>query len=299
MCGHCGCSDDSSITFNGKTLFQVAPCSSASRSPATKTHHHETVQQEAAAHLDAHGPAQDSIVQLEVNLLQKNNEYAERNRQRLKDAHILSLNLLSSPGSGKTTLLERSIADLSSSVDISVVEGDQATQRDAARIRRAGATAVQVNTGSGCHLEADMLDRAIDMLNPTAESLLFIENVGNLVCPALFDLGENRRVVILSVTEGEDKPLKYPTMFNRADLIVINKIDLLPYVEFDLEKCIDEARRINPRAEIIALSATSGEGLKQWYDWIWQQKALLAAGRDGDRQAAIPGDVGSSTDTGA
>lgn len=277
MCGHCGCSSDSEITFDGKTRFKAVSCRPNPMSPLTIAHHHDNLQPDTAAHIAAHGGGANSIVQLEIDLLNKNNEYAERNRKRLKDARILSLNLLSSPGSGKTTLLERSIADLSDTEEIYVVEGDQATQRDAARIRRAGATAVQVNTGSGCHLEADMLDQALDLLNPAAESLLFIENVGNLVCPALFDLGENHRVVVLSVTEGEDKPLKYPTMFNRADLIVINKIDLLPYVEFDLQKCIEEARKLNPTAQIISLSATTGEGLQRWYDWVRQQKDLLAA----------------------
>ncbi|WP_372878663.1 hydrogenase nickel incorporation protein HypB [Spongiibacter marinus] len=277
MCGHCGCSSDSGVTFDGKTRFQPLSRSPNTMSPLTTAHHHDNLQPDIAAHIAAHGGSTSSIVQLEIDLLSKNNEYAERNRKRLGDARILSLNLLSSPGSGKTTLLERSIADLSDAEEIYVVEGDQATQRDATRIRRAGATAVQVNTGSGCHLEADMLDQALDLLNPTAESLLFIENVGNLVCPALFDLGENHRVVVLSVTEGEDKPLKYPTMFNRADLIVINKIDLLPYVDFDLQKCINEARKLNPNAQIISLSATTGEGLQRWYDWIQQQKGLLAA----------------------
>jgi len=178
------------------------------------------------------------------------------------------LNLLSSPGSGKTTLLAQTISDLKESINMAVIEGDQQTANDAERIRATGVKAVQINTGKGCHLDAHMIAHALQKLQPQDDSLLFIENVGNLVCPASFDLGEAYKVVILSVTEGEDKPLKYPDMFHAADMLIINKIDLLPYLDFDLQQCINHARRVNPEIEILELSATKGEGLAQWYDWI-------------------------------
>jgi len=178
------------------------------------------------------------------------------------------LNLLSSPGSGKTTLLAQTISDLKESINMAVIEGDQQTANDAERIRATGVKAVQINTGKGCHLDAHMIAHALQKLQPQDDNLLFIENVGNLVCPAGFDLGEAYKVVILSVTEGEDKPLKYPDMFHAADMLIINKIDLLPYLDFDLQQCINLTRRVNPEIEILELSATKGEGLAQWYDWI-------------------------------
>ena len=207
-------------------------------------------------------------VNIEIDILAANNNYAAANRRFLAEKNILCLNLLSSPGSGKTTLLTRTITDLKNTHAMTVIEGDQQTSNDAERIRATGVQAIQINTGKGCHLDAHMIAHALQKLQPHDDSLLFIENVGNLVCPAGFDLGESYKVVILSVTEGEDKPLKYPDMFHAADVMIINKIDLLPYVEFDLDRCIEYARRVNPDIEVIQLSASKGEGLAQWYDWI-------------------------------
>lgn len=207
-------------------------------------------------------------VTIETDILAENNNYATANRQFLAEKNILALNLLSSPGSGKTSLLTRTITDLNSTHKMTVIEGDQQTSNDAERIRATGVKAVQINTGKGCHLDAHMIGHALEKLQPQNDSLLFIENVGNLVCPASFDLGEAYKVVILSVTEGEDKPLKYPDMFHAADVMVINKIDLLPYVEFDVDKCIAYARRVNPEVEILLLSATEADGIDEWYDWI-------------------------------
>ena len=201
-------------------------------------------------------------------MLAKNDQLAERNRYRLAEHHIVAVNLMSSPGSGKTTLLERTIRDLSADRPIAVIEGDQETLLDADRIRRTGAPVVQVNTGAGCHLDAAMTHDAQDALDPVAGALSFIENVGNLVCPALFDLGESGKVVIISVTEGTDKPLKYPYMFAAADLVVVNKTDLLPYVDFDLAACRRHLAAINPRARVVAVSATTGVHLGDWYGWL-------------------------------
>ena len=205
-------------------------------------------------------------LELEVAVLAKNEELAARNRAWLAERGITALNLMSSPGSGKTTLLERTIAELA--CPVSVIEGDQETVFDAARIRSAGARVVQVNTGAGCHLDAAMVARALDQLQPEPDSLLFIENVGNLVCPALFDLGEARKVVVISVTEGDDKPLKYPHMFAAADLVVVNKTDLLPYVDFDLDALTSAARSLNADLEVMSLSATNGEHVERWLSWV-------------------------------
>ncbi len=198
----------------------------------------------------------------------KNNEYANANRGFFTSRGILTLNLVSSPGSGKTTLLTRTLTDLKEELPLAVIEGDQETSHDAERIRATGVPALQINTGKGCHLDAHQVGHAIDHLAPQDTSILFIENVGNLVCPAAFDLGEAHKVAILSITEGEDKPIKYPDMFHAADLLLLNKIDLLPYLEFDVEKCISYARRINPGIQILQISATSGEGMEDWYQWI-------------------------------
>ncbi|MBY0442598.1 MAG: hydrogenase nickel incorporation protein HypB [Mycobacteriaceae bacterium] len=209
-----------------------------------------------------------TTLSLEQKVLAKNDQLAEQNRRWLVGRDILALNITSSPGAGKTTLLERTIRTLGTRHPVAVIEGDQETNLDAERIRAAGAQAVQVNTGAGCHLDAQMVRRALDLLNPAPRAMLFIENVGNLVCPALFDLGEHAKVVIISVTEGDDKPLKYPHMFAAAGLVVINKIDLLPHVNTDLELCKRYARSINPEVQIIAMSATTGEGVDAWYRWL-------------------------------
>jgi hydrogenase nickel incorporation protein HypB len=208
------------------------------------------------------------VIELETRILAKNDALAARNRAWFAGREMLALNLVSSPGAGKTTLLERTIRDLSGQLAISVLEGDQATDLDRDRIRAAGAPAVQLNTGTGCHLEADMVAHGLVELRPAFGSVLLIENVGNLVCPAMFDLGERAKIVVLSVTEGDDKPAKYPHMFAAADLVLINKIDLLPHVDFSVERAIGFAREINPAIQALCLSARSGEGLAAWYDWL-------------------------------
>lgn len=221
-----------------------------------------------AAHAHAPGLSQSRMVQIEQDILGKNNAYAAQNREHLAARGIFAINLVSSPGSGKTTLLTRTIERLSGKLPVAVIEGDQQTSFDAERIRASGAPAIQINTGKGCHLDAHMVGHAIEKLNLAENGLLLIENVGNLVCPASFDLGEAHKVVILSVTEGEDKPLKYPDMFAAADLMLLNKVDLLPYLSFDVQKCVEYARRVNPRIRVILTSATSGEGMDEWLGWL-------------------------------
>ena len=208
------------------------------------------------------------MVQIERDILAKNDGYAAENRRRLEELGIFALNLVSSPGSGKTSLLCRTIEALKTQLTIVVIEGDQQTSRDAERIRATGVAAVQINTGKGCHLDAHMVGHALHDLAPADDSLLLIENVGNLVCPAAFDLGEAHKVVILSVTEGEDKPLKYPGMFHAASLMVLNKVDLLPYLSFDSALAIRYALQVNPALQVIPLSATTGEGFEQWLVWL-------------------------------
>jgi hydrogenase nickel incorporation protein HypB len=211
-------------------------------------------------------------ISLEQNILAKNQLLAERNRGWFAGREVFAVNLMSSPGSGKTSILERTIRDLGAKIPISVLEGDQATSADAERIRATGAAVVQINTGTGCHLDAHMVAHGVERLGLSRGSLLLIENVGNLVCPALFDLGEQARVVVVSVTEGDDKPLKYPHMFRAGQLLLINKLDLLPYVRFDVDRCIDNARQINPELQILLLSAETGEGMPAWYDWLCTQR---------------------------
>ncbi len=259
MCLTCGCGDEDNVRV--LTLDEHGG------------HHHH----HGADHDHDHGHGHHShdhdhlvteTVAIEEAILAKNDHLAEHNRSWLAARDIVALNLMSSPGSGKTTLLERTISELSTARSICVIEGDQETTFDAERIRRAGARAVQVNTGAGCHLDAPMVERALAALNPEPGSLLFVENVGNLVCPALFDIGERAKVVIISVTEGQDKPLKYPHMFATADLVIVNKIDLLPYVDFDVEAFTASARSLNPGVRVLGLSAKSGEGLEAWFAWL-------------------------------
>jgi len=208
------------------------------------------------------------MVQVEQDILAKNNQYASANRSHFAEHGIFALNLVSSPGSGKTSLLTRTIERLKDKARIAVIEGDQQTSLDADRIRATGVSAVQINTGKGCHLDAHMVGHAMEKLALADDSLLLIENVGNLVCPAAFDLGEAHKVAILSVTEGEDKPLKYPDMFAAAELMLLNKVDLLPYLNFNVPLCIEYARRVNPYIRVILTSAVSGEGMDEWREWI-------------------------------
>jgi hydrogenase nickel incorporation protein HypB len=249
MCATCGCGDDGAvITLAGHDLH-------SHDHPHDHDHH-------AGDHVHT------ETVSLEQKVLAKNDLIAEQNRQWLAGRDVLALNVTSSPGAGKTTLLERTIRELAGQRPVAVIEGDQETLLDAERIHAAGARAVQINTGAGCHLDAAMVRRALEALDPAPGSLLFIENVGNLVCPALFDLGEQTKVVVISVTEGNDKPLKYPHMFAAAGLVIVNKVDLTPYVDFDLEKCSEYARSVNPRVEILPVSATTGDGIAAWYEWL-------------------------------
>jgi hydrogenase nickel incorporation protein HypB len=210
----------------------------------------------------------DRTIEIQQKVLAKNDDLAERNRDWLRERGILAINLMSSPGSGKTTLLERTTGDLAGRMTISVIEGDQETALDARRILAAGSRVVQINTGVGCHLDADMVAQGLRGLDPPSGSIVVIENVGNLVCPALFDLGEEARVVLASVTEGADKPLKYPHMFRQADLVLLNKTDLLPYVDFDTKQYMTDLRRAAPDALLLQISATTGDGMEAWYDWL-------------------------------
>lgn len=252
MCATCGCDS------NGQAMIHEAG--------HVHEHNHD--------HEHFHHSHTKTIVEVEKDILYQNNLLAERNRGYFEAKNILALNLVSSPGSGKTTLLEKTLTDMKGQLDFAVIEGDQQTTNDADRIHATGTKVVQINTGKGCHLDAHMVLHAIQGMKLTGNSVLFIENVGNLVCPAMFDLGEKERVVIMSVTEGEDKPLKYPDMFHSSTVCVINKIDLLPYVPFNLQKAKENALRINPNLEIIELSCTSGEGLPVWYQWL-QSKVLV------------------------
>lgn len=263
MCATCGCS-------------------------AEHDHHHEhpaPAHARAKDHDHAHEPRADEhdhppperrrTIQIERDVLAKNDGFAQQNRAWLARRFVTALNLVSSPGAGKTTILEQTIRALQGRLTISVLEGDQETERDAARIRATGARAIQINTGTACHLDAHTVGHALVGLAPPPGSMVMIENVGNLVCPAMFDLGERAKVVILSVTEGDDKPLKYPHMFRASEVMVISKLDLLPHVSFDLGRCIKNARAVQPRMRIFTLSATAGEGLDPWLAWLLQATPVL------------------------
>src|SRR3989338_554675 len=260
MCITCGCGNGQTLV-NGKPLHKPRQHGGPLRFRAPGA-----APQISGAHVAEVSASR--IVKLEKDLLAKNNGYAEANRRYLSAHGIFALNLVSSPGSGKTTLLVQTIAALNGLQPLAVIEGDQQTENDAARIRAAGAPAIQINTGKGCHLDAQMVGQAMQQLSLQDDSLLLIENVGNLVFPASFDQGEAHKVVILSVTEGEDKPLKYPDMFRAADVMLLNKCDLLPHLAFDADLAIEYARRINPKLQVIRISATSGEGMAEWLDWI-------------------------------
>ncbi|MGD0711527.1 MAG: hydrogenase nickel incorporation protein HypB [Bacteroidales bacterium] len=233
-------------------------------------HEHEKEHDHNHDHSHTHddGHTHSHEVLIEQDIMQKNDKLAERNRGYFEAKNIYTLNLVSSPGSGKTSLLEKTINDLKKEIKFFVIEGDQQTMNDANRINATGVPVVQINTGNGCHLDADMINKAVKKLDVAERSLLIIENVGNLVCPSLFDLGEAKRVVIISVTEGEDKPIKYPNMFMTSDLCIINKTDLLPYVDFNVEKAKEYALRVNHHLEFIELSVKTGEGMKKWYEWL-------------------------------
>jgi hydrogenase nickel incorporation protein HypB len=273
MCTTCGCSDTEGVMITdpvtGARTAIAGPDHGHTHAHGEHHHHHEHSDHDhdhdpGTLHAGVHG----RTVKLEQDLLAKNRLVAERNRGRFEGREILAVNLMSSPGAGKTTLLEKTIGALDQSASVYVVEGDQATLNDAERIKATGAPVVQINTGTGCHLDAEMLSRGIAELKPPRGAVVFIENVGNLICPAMFDLGERAKVVILSVTEGEDKPIKYPHMFRACQVMLISKIDLLPYLQFSIERCVSYARQINPDIRIIPVSAETGEGMDAWYAWL-------------------------------
>jgi hydrogenase nickel incorporation protein HypB len=295
MCATCGCSDDATHTIHAvdgpaDSLAQTAAHPHRHGHGHDHAHHHDHAHDHghdhgahahdghAHGHADHHHDGHEAearatrTLRLEQEVLAKNNLIAERNRGWFEGRGVLALNLMSSPGAGKTTLLERTIRELGGEVPIAVIEGDQATQRDAERIRAAGCRVVQITTGTGCHLDAEMIAKGLQALAPPAGAVVMIENVGNLVCPALFDLGERAKVVIASVTEGEDKPLKYPHMFRAAQLMLLNKIDLLPHLTFDVDRCMAYARQVNPELRIVEVSATRGDGLATWYDWLRDER---------------------------
>ena len=265
MCDTCGCGQPS------EAVTYTKPGEHTHHHPHEHNHAHDHPHTHEHDHHAHHHHGDGREVAVEQDVLSRNNLLAERNRGYFEAKNILALNLVSSPGSGKTTLLERTINDLKNELPFAVIEGDQQTMQDAERIHAVGAPVLQVNTGNGCHLDAEMINRAVKELNVAANSVLMIENVGNLVCPALFDLGEARKVVIISVTEGDGKPLKYPTMFGASEICIINKIDLLPYVDFDVQKCREYALKINHHLTFFELSAKTGEGLETWYRWLKEQ----------------------------
>ena len=282
MCGICGCGDHlETTTSKGKNAGEGETHEHSHEHGHEHSHEHNHQhshgEEGALTHTHSHealveggtpGGGQSRTISLEQSVYAKNDQFAAANADYFAKKRIFALNLLSSPGSGKTSLLVATIEALRGKYTIGVIEGDQQTNLDAERIRAAGAPSVQINTGRGCHLDAHGVAHAVEDLNPSEKSMLFIENVGNLVCPALFNLGEAYKVVILSVTEGEDKPLKYPDMFSVADLVIFNKIDLLPYVNFDLARSIELCKKIKPTVQTLALSATKGEGLEQWVKWL-------------------------------
>ncbi len=255
MCGTCGCGTGE----NGVNIQNPKDI---------KTHHHHHGDHD---HNHTHDHSHDhhkTILEIEQNILHHNDVMAARNRGFFDAKNIFTLNLVSSPGSGKTSILEKTLADLKSEIPFYVIEGDQQTLNDANRIDAINIPVIQINTGKGCHLESDMVYDAVKKLDIKDNSILMIENVGNLVCPSMFDLGENKRVVIISTTEGEDKPIKYPDMFHSSNVCLINKIDLLPYVNFDMEKAKEYAKQVNPDLVFFEVSATTGEGMEKWYDWL-------------------------------
>ena len=307
MCKSCGCSENSRPRLIDLEAGLTIPLDES----RDHEHEHESRHSPDHGHSHAHGHTHDHehphdhghshdhghphdhshsdkdgrTIALEKAVLDRNDRLAERNRGWLAGRDILALNLVSSPGAGKTALLERTIRELAAELPMSVVEGDQETVNDAERIRATGCRVVQINTGTGCHLDSAMLATGLQQLDPPPRSVLWIENVGNLVCPALFDLGERAKVLIVSVTEGDDKPLKYPHMFRASELLILNKVDLLPYVPFDEGRFFEHARQVNPDLRVIRISATHGDGLTAWYDWI---RAQAAPGQSRSRSSADP-----------
>jgi len=271
MCGTCGCGSDN----NGPTILKPGE---KKHSHSHDDHHHhdghshgEHHHHHHDGHTHSHDHSHDhkhKVLEIEQDILQNNQVLAARNRGYFEAKNVFCLNLVSSPGSGKTSILERTLADLKADIPFYVIEGDQQTLNDANRIDALNIPVIQINTGKGCHLESDMVYDAVKRLEMQNDSILMIENVGNLVCPSMFDLGESKRVVIISTTEGEDKPIKYPDMFHSSDICIINKIDLLPYVNIDVQKLKDYALQVNPNLQFFEVSATKGDGMQAWYNWL-------------------------------
>ncbi len=295
MCVTCGCSDDAEAKITNPETGEVEHLHFhnsnrddnhqhhhthvlADGTVITHYHHHDLPNGNKNTHFhnnhapEIHAKIHNTTISLEQEVLAKNNLLAAQNRGWFKGRNILALNLMSSPGSGKTTLLTRTLNDLKYELNFSVIEGDQETINDAEKIKETGCQVVQINTGTGCHLDAEMVERGLQQINPPLNSVVMIENVGNLVCPALFDLGEQAKVVILSVTEGEDKPIKYPHIFRASDIMILTKIDLLPHVQFDVNRCIQYALEVNPNIQIFQVSALTGTGLDNWYQWLKKQR---------------------------
>lgn len=257
MCDTCGCGEsDNTVTI-------LAPGEQQHSHDNEHTHTHDHLE-----HSHTHEHTHSRTIRIETDILQQNNLLAERNRGIFEAKNIFALNLVSSPGSGKTSLLERTISELKNDLNFYIIEGDQQTMNDANRIEKTGAPVLQINTGNGCHLNAEMIYNAVKKWRMPHDAILMIENVGNLVCPSLFDLGEGQRVVIMSVTEGEDKPIKYPTMFQSSQICIINKTDLLPYVDFDLDKAKDYALKVNHHLTLFEMSVKTGDGMDAWYSWL-------------------------------
>ncbi len=250
MCLECGCSETGEVTINGKKMG----------------HHHDH---------DTMNDGSGREISIQRDILSKNNELARHNREHLQSRHIFSMNWISAPGSGKTALLERLIKDYGSSLPISVIEGDQQTDNDAQRIIKAGASAIQINTGAACHLDANMIHQALHQVDLEKTRLLVIENVGNMVCPTAYDLGEDLKVAIISAPEGEDKPVKYPDLLITANVLLINKIDLIPYLDFNLDNCMALSKKVNPQIEIFPVSAKTGEGIQAFYNWFRERSQSL------------------------
>ncbi len=270
MCGTCGCGSEE----NGVSI--QSPRSLKNKQIENHVHehhhHHENGHSHDHSHTHDHSHHHKTIIEVEQDILLQNDIMAARNRGYFEAKHIFAINLVSSPGSGKTSILEKTLSDLKNEISFSVIEGDQQTLNDANRIDAIHIPVIQINTGKGCHLESDMIYDAVKKLEIKDNSILMIENVGNLVCPSMFDLGESKRAVIISTTEGEDKPIKYPDMFHSSDICIINKIDLLPYLDFDMDKLKSYATQVNPKLEFFEISATTGEGMDVWYEWLRKNK---------------------------
>ena len=275
MCGTCGCgSPDGHVSIQkpGSVLHEHHH-SHDGHHHHDHSHDHSHSHDHGHQHDHQHDHIKKTVIEVEQDILQHNDLMASRNRGYFEAKELYVINLVSSPGSGKTSILERTLADLKDQIDFAVIEGDQQTLQDANRIDALNVPVIQINTGKGCHLESDMIHNAVKQLSPKDGSVLMIENVGNLVCPSMFDLGERKRVVIISTTEGEDKPLKYPDMFLSSDICIINKIDLLPYLDFDLDKLKSYALQVNPKLEFFEVSATKGEGMENWYEWLTKEQS--------------------------